>query len=240
MTPYGSDRESFLARVRQAVLLGRTYRVAVKPVPDSAAYVGCPEDRCAAMAKEVTEVGGRAHIANDDEQARRILGQILRAVEPRIALCWRHPLLDRLQLGSILHSMGIQSFDFEQLAKMDDDQRRRVVLSADLGITSATLAIAETGSLVMQARPGSERLASLLPVVHLAIISESQIVPDLFDAIADLDPVDRSAPLPSNVTIITGPSKTGDIELQLTTGVHGPGYWHVLIIREPHLNSTST
>ena len=38
--------------------------------------------------------------------------------------------------------------------------------------------------------------------------------------------------MPCNVTLITGPSKTGDIELQLTTGVHGPGKWHVIVVRE--------
>ena len=54
--------------------------------------------------------------------------------------------------------------------------------------------------------------------------------PDLFDALARIrDP--RSGSMPCNVTLITGPSKTGDIELQLTTGVHGPGKWHVIVVR---------
>jgi len=89
------------------------------------------------------------------------------------------------------------------------------------------LAIAETGTLMMCSGAGHERVASLLPPMHIAIVERQQIVPDLIDAMATL----KSASLPSNVTLITGPSKTGDIELQLTTGVHGPGKWRVIVIQ---------
>jgi len=80
---------------------------------------------------------------------------------------------------------------------------------------------------VMCSRPGHERVASLLPPMHVAVIERKQIVPDLIDALGMLN----SDGLPSNVTLITGPSKTGDIELQLTTGVHGPGKWRVIIVQ---------
>ena len=66
--------------------------------------------------------------------------------------------------------------------------------------------------------------------MHVAIVERSQIVPDLLDAFAMLHERGLSN-LPSNITLITGPSKTGDIELQLTTGVHGPGKWRVIIVR---------
>jgi len=103
------------------------------------------------------------------------------------------------------------------------------MLSADIGITSVSLAVAETGSLVMMSQPGQERTASLLPPVHVAIVERAQIVPDLFDVFAQLEK--RDTDLPSNLAFITGPSKTGDIELTLTTGVHGPGKWHVIVVR---------
>ena len=82
----------------------------------------------------------------------------------------------------------------------------------------------------MASAPGSERLASLLPPVHVAVIEAAQILPDLFDLFARLQ-ISGHPEMPSNLTLITGPSKTGDIELRLTTGVHGPGEWHVIIIR---------
>jgi L-lactate utilization protein LutC len=69
---------------------------------------------------------------------------------------------------------------------------------------------------------------SLLPPTFLAIIEPAQIVPDLFDLFTVLEA--QKNDLPSNVALVTGPSKTGDIELKLTTGVHGPGDVHVLVI----------
>jgi L-lactate dehydrogenase complex protein LldG len=75
-------------------------------------------------------------------------------------------------------------------------------------------------------------MASLVPPVHVAIVEEVQILPDLFDLFQGLR-LAGVPTLPTNLTLITGPSKTGDIELQLTTGVHGPKHWHVIVIRRP-------
>jgi L-lactate utilization protein LutC len=139
-------------------------------------------------------------------------------------------LLERLGLDALLHARGIEPLDYDALAALDEQARRTKLFACDLGITSATWAIAETGTLVMAARPGRERLASLLPPRHVAIIEASQILPDLFDffAAAANEGLEHLA---SNVTFITGPSKTGDLELRLVTGVHGPGEWHVIIVR---------
>ena len=83
------------------------------------------------------------------------------------------------------------------------------------------MAVAETGSLLVGSSPAQGRVVSLLPPRFLAIVEPSQIVPDLFDAFARLEVI--RGQLPSNLAFITGPSKTGDIELKLVTGVHGPG-----------------
>lgn len=89
----------------------------------------------------------------------------------------------------------------------------------DFGITDVYRAVAETGSIVVRASPEQGRAVSLVPPVHLAIVRKSQIVPDLIDLMADIQR-DGSA---SGIVIITGPSKTADIEMNLVTGVHGPG-----------------
>ena len=67
--------------------------------------------------------------------------------------------------------------------------------------------------------------ASLLPPVHIAVADVDQLLPDLFDLFGRLSRQE----LPACVSLITGPSKTGDIELKLVTGVHGPGEVHVVL-----------
>jgi L-lactate dehydrogenase complex protein LldG len=109
--------------------------------------------------------------------------------------------------------------------------RKSRTFSAGLGITSVDWAVAETGSLAVCARPGGRgRSVSLLPPVHIALLTPDQIVPDLFDLYQKLEQERQRSDLPSNVTLITGPSKTGDIQLKLTTGVHGPGEVHALVV----------
>ena len=141
---------------------------------------------------------------------------------------WEHPLLERLQIAKLLAERGITQVDYSSLAAEPPDVQRQRMLAADLGITSVGRAIAETGTLALESGPGHERVASLLPPVHVAIVERSQILPDLFDLFDQLE--SQPEGLPSNLVLITGPSKTGDLELKLTTGVHGPGNWHVIVI----------
>jgi L-lactate dehydrogenase complex protein LldG len=100
------------------------------------------------------------------------------------------------------------------------------MLAADVGISSADFAIAESGTLAVCSQAGQERAVSLLPLVHVAIVRREQVLADLFDLFERLG----AGELQSSVVLITGPSKTGDIELTLTTGVHGPRQWHVILI----------
>ena len=224
------SRETFLARVRQAAEVGRAYRVHLNPVPDNVGYVGAAGDLCEKLAAEVDMVGGQATIVVDLAAARARLVELLQEADAKSALCWKHELLERLGLAGLLESQQVQRHDYDDLAARDEQDCRMTVLAAGIGISSADCAIAETGTLMMCSRPGQERIASLLPPMHVAIIERRQIVADLIDA-TNLLHERGLANLPSNVTLITGPSKTGDIELQLTTGVHGPGKWRVIIIQ---------
>jgi L-lactate dehydrogenase complex protein LldG len=228
------SRESFLARVRQAALSGRAYRVHVGELPEGTGYAGAADsDLCAAFAAEAVFVGGESTVVDGLQEARGKLAELMLAEKPASAYCWRHELLDRIDLAGLLGELGIERLDYDALAPLPEAQRRERILAAGCGITSCDCAVAETGSLMVCSRPGQERVASLLPPWHVALVAESQIVPDLFDAFARLGVGNeaRSLDLPSNVTFITGPSKTGDIELELTTGVHGPGVWRTLVIR---------
>jgi L-lactate dehydrogenase complex protein LldG len=223
------SRESMLARIREAARAGCAYRVHVAdPSPDTG-YVGVGGDLVEAMAREVQDVGGVPHRVGRPGEALPVVAELLESVAARSVLAWQHPLLERLGVSEFLSRRGIEYWDHARLAALPLDRQRAVALAADAGISSVDWAIAETGSLLVCARPGRERMVSLLPPLHIAIVERRQLVPDLLDAFHNLRR-QFGPELPSNMTLITGPSKTGDIELQLTTGVHGPGKWHVILI----------
>ena len=224
------SREAFYERVRAATASGRQYRVHTREVPPEAGYIGAGDDPIAWMAREVNEVGGTSYIAADNGEARRILGELLERYGCRTALCWQHEVLDRVGLGELLAERSVERLSYDSLAQLEPAPRREQLMVADIGISSVWYAVAETGTLAVTSSPGTERVASLLPPVHIAVVAAEQVLPDLFDLFARLGEVGWDN-LPSNLTLITGPSKTGDIELTLTTGVHGPGQWHVVLIR---------
>jgi L-lactate dehydrogenase complex protein LldG len=225
------SRESFLARVRQAAAAGRAYRVAAgADLSQRVGYIGAGDDAVQRFAAEVTAVGGQAHVVDDHETARATLASLITAQRARRALCWQHPLLERLQLGGLLASLNVEQLGYDRLVHLPAAEQRQLALSAAIGISSTTYAVAETGTLAVAAGKGSERLVSLVPPVHVAVVEAQQIVPDLFDLFDRLQESDPQR-IATNLTLITGPSKTGDIELKLTTGVHGPGWWHVIVIR---------
>ena len=97
---------------------------------------------------------------------------------------------------------------------------------ADVGITGVTAAAADTGTLILAASPSTPRRTSLLPPVHVAVVPFSRMVDSYaqaFEVIAALDPP------PSSIHLVSGPSRSGDIEFKLVRGVHGPADVHALL-----------
>jgi L-lactate dehydrogenase complex protein LldG len=91
------------------------------------------------------------------------------------------------------------------------------VATADIGFTGARAAVARTGSIVVDASRANGRTVSLLPPMHVALVRATSIVDEPGDLWRSL-----GAPMPSNLVQITGPSRSADIELIITLGVHGP------------------
>jgi L-lactate dehydrogenase complex protein LldG len=115
----------------------------------------------------------------------------------------------------------------------------RVVSTRDetvrVGITGADAALASTGSLILLTGEGKPRTTSLLPSVHVAIIHQDQILTNLETWVAmlrkqGLDVFQNTA----NAMIISGPSRTADIAMQLILGMHGPGEMHIIILEPTH------
>lgn len=222
------NRDEFLERVRRASRAGRAYEVhARESFPPRAGYTDIADDLCDRLAHEVIAVGGHAHLVESLAAAQEVLSQLLTQYAAQSAFVWQHDVLRDAGLDELLAAHRVSVLTHDAISQWTDDRQRQAMLAADIGITSVDYAIAETGTLVLMSAPGRERLASLLPPIHVAIVRGNQLLADLFDLFELLD----CQHLPSNLVLITGPSKTGDIELTLTTGVHGPREWHVIIDR---------
>jgi len=224
-----ADRNTFISRIREAAAKGRAHRVAVNPqATHEASYVGGGADQVATFIDEWIAVGGQGKRVLGAAAARESLAELLTACRASRVLRWQHPLLERLEIDRLLRERGVAVQSWDEQERQSAAERWPAAFAADLGITSADWAVAETGTLVLCSLAGQGRVASLLPPNFLASLEPAQIVPDLFDLFARLE--EHKQELPSNVTLVTGPSKTGDIELKLTTGVHGPGNVHVLVV----------
>lgn len=93
------------------------------------------------------------------------------------------------------------------------------------GISEALYGLADTGSVVLVASKDEPRARSLLPAVHISLLREDRILSGLEELFAAV-----SGNLPSALAIVTGPSRSADIEQRLTVGVHGPGEVHVVLL----------
>jgi len=106
-------------------------------------------------------------------------------------------------------------------------------LSADAGVSEALYGLADSGSVVLAASPQEPRSRSLLPDVHISYLAEDRILPGLRE-LFELE----GTRLPSALAIVTGPSRSSDIEQKVTVGVHGPREEHVVVIPTDRPSST--
>jgi L-lactate utilization protein LutC len=113
----------------------------------------------------------------------------------------------------------------QRIAHSENPPNAHDIFGVDVGISTAQAGIAETGTLILDSACERHRLVSLVPPVHIAIINASAIVATLADALTLLQQKEISPA----ITFITGPSRTADIELTLTIGVHGPQELYVIV-----------
>lgn len=130
-------------------------------------------------------------------------------------------VFDAVQAQDLVTKMSVWD---EALGKENVD----AALVATYGITYAAAGIAETGTIVQPTSPTCGRAISLLPLVHIAVVDSSTIVPTMAEIMESY--ADDSSKLPSQVCFISGPSATADIELVRVEGVHGPMYVHYVLV----------
>jgi L-lactate dehydrogenase complex protein LldF len=172
----------------------------------------------ASFISEVTSVGGHVYECQLDEVGQDILA-FLQQRDVNQLLVWEATFLPT-DLCDELSEAGIKLIHPTSATVQESSLVRA-------GLTGAFAGIADTGSLVLLGGPGQPLIASLLPEIHLAILHEKDIVENLSLVLSREDIRQASA-----AVVITGPSRTADIEMALTIGVHGPGELHIFLIRE--------
>ncbi len=128
-----------------------------------------------------------------------------------------------------LRKCGITGLPQVHAAFTDREELKAACAATDIGITSVDYALAATGTFVMLSSHNEARLISLLPPAHIAIIPRSRIMANLDELLSILP---RPADQTSSMVLITGPSRTADIEQILVRGVHGPGEVYAVVVDE--------
>lgn len=222
----GDSREQILATIRAAV--GTAARRDRASAPEFSSRNSVEEtsvELAGRFQSEITRIGGRFHNASNAESVCAYIEEVAEAAGARTIICSNPRVADEFGIANRLAARGI--------AFISDPSQSDIVTTAEraqIGVTGVDYALAETGSLVLVARPGQPRSVSLLPPVHIALIRPEQIIRG-FDELFDLLRADFEATgVKSAVTFITGPSRTADIELKLVVGVHGPQQLHAVLL----------
>lgn len=167
-----------------------------------------PDDLVAALVARAVELDG--DLAGD------------RGGDGPITLASPDPVLDPLGVREALERSSP-----EVLAPDAADWADRVT-TATVGVTGAAAGAAETGTVLLGCAPGAPRSVSLLPDAHLCVLPAADVTERLEDA---FEVVARDG-LPSNLVWISGPSRSADIQKQITLGVHGPRTFEVFLLQE--------
>jgi len=221
-----------LASIRQHLATSAPYD-AVRQQHDASHDVNIPSRRSAVspepislveiFSRSLAEVAGNCIVVNDELEAAQAIERIMELTKVKRGAISDSPLV-RNVIGRATLDAGL----LENPPSAD-------LFDCDVGITGAQWAIAETGTLVLEAECEHHRLASLVPPVHIALIESDRIRRTMIEVLESLGRRDKER-LSRTVTFITGPSRTSDIELNLTIGVHGPGELYVIILQNSSLH----
>lgn len=206
------DRASFLARLR-AGRVEHPHHNAAHPLP--APNDGIPivvshqldeQDITGSFCRNAAAVKVHVHRAADRSAMADAVAAIVASTGATTAVASGQPLA--VEVADLLRGLGVEV----RPISVENSSR------ADLGVTVACGAIATTGTIVQRSDEVGGRTGSLLVTTHLVIVPADDIVASSAQMIRRFG--DR--PMPSNVVLVTGPSKSGDIEQIIVTGVHGP------------------
>jgi L-lactate dehydrogenase complex protein LldG len=206
------DRENILHKVRTA--LGRRGGEAPERAPG--ARLAVPEmSQAEKVERLIREFPARVERAASHGQACEMVRALLAG---RTAVAIRHPLLE---------ASGILDLPGVTVVAATAEAVRAAAATAEVGISSPAYALVDPGALVVFSSGSDERVVSLLPPAHIAVVAADAVLSgldELFTVVPD------PAALSSSMVLIGGPSRTGDIEMTLVQGVHGPGELSLVVV----------
>jgi L-lactate dehydrogenase complex protein LldG len=225
------DRFSIMAAVAQRLRAGvmppagRLDHPGAAPVPSP---TFSREELIAHFTTEAEALTVVVHRVPDDAAATAKVRDVIGGRGATRVLAWDDKWLNCSGLADALRSAGI-ALEPCWLPRDGVERRQRLTELDDVvvGLTGAVAGLADTGSLVLVSGPGRGRIASLLPPLHIAMVRVSQLHASYAAFLAAHPQIEDAG---SNLLLITGPSRTADIEMTLTRGVHGPGEVHVMLI----------
>jgi L-lactate dehydrogenase complex protein LldG len=223
------DRAAFLAPARQRLAGG----IAINPVhvPPPTPAPGDPvplpryanldaDDLVGTFADAVAHAASTCHVV-DGDVPDELLDRVVDELAGRSVVTSAEPVARAV--GRRLAERGVTVEDATATDAVVEAASR-----AGLGVTGAVAAIAATGSLVLDSRAAGGRIVSLLPPVHLCVVAVNTLVAAPADVLRGLG--SEPDALPPSLVLVTGPSRTGDIEQLLTLGAHGPTALHVVLV----------
>jgi L-lactate dehydrogenase complex protein LldG len=223
-----SGRAEFLESIRHRTQAGR-YKPTNAPDVAWTRREESGEDRLiedppARFIEELEALGGHGKRVENLEEAREYVLDLAREREAKLLLRWDVDDLEDLGVDAPLGETGVEVAVWRDLADF-----REIAGKADIGLSTAEWAIAETGTLVLEGGPGKGRTVTLLPPTYVALMPVERILRTVPEAIEKYAGGEARG-LPANVCFHTGPSRSGDIEMSLFVGMHGPGDVHVVLV----------
>jgi L-lactate dehydrogenase complex protein LldG len=215
-----SAREEILAKLRAS--LGRIAGSAVSPVPPTARVrpraAGLADAEIALLFAEIESLNGNVRRLAGREDLTSALAELVTVEAVKKATLWTTADLATWDVAGTLKALGVEI--------VSPQADKHLVAECELGVTGVDAALPETGSLLLGSSPERPRVVSLLPRVHLAILTRAALRADLHQVFAEAKDA-------GYCVLVTGPSRTSDIELTLTLGVHGPKSLYVWLLEAP-------
>jgi L-lactate dehydrogenase complex protein LldG len=221
-----ADRAEFLESIRQRTRAGEykpTHAPDVAWTREDGPSESAPiEDTPSRFLEELEALGGHGKRVESLEGAREYVLSLARERRAKLLIRWDVEELEKLGADAPLEESGV-----EVVVWRDLDDFREVAARADIGVSTAEWAIADTASLVLTSGAGKGRTVTLLPPTYVAVVSAERVLRTVPEAIGKYAGGER---MPSNVVFHTGPSRSGDIEMEIFVGMHGPGDVHVVLV----------